>query len=144
MGGDLQEGGCFCGMVRYRMGGEPLSSSICHRVSGRRPAGAQSAARPTITSRAFAFVSGQRVIHLSSPEVRRTFPGGCGTSPTYGRTEDLDTVGVTTTSLDLPEESPPAFHAWMEDKVGREDVDDGLPRFQQGSQADKRKRRSRR
>lgn len=33
------EGGCLCGAVRYRVGGAPISSGICHCRSCRRTSG---------------------------------------------------------------------------------------------------------
>jgi len=132
----IYDGGCFCGRVRYRMTGGPQPSFICHCVSCRWAAGAQSVAWLTGSSEDFSLISGEPVEYRSSPGVTRTFCGGCGTSLTYLHEGDPDTVDVTTTSLDQPEEFPPTHHIWMEDKVGWESVDDGLPQFQRGSPAD--------
>ena len=136
MEGDFRDGGCFCGRVRYRMAGEPQSSDVCHCVSCRRAAGAQSVAWLTVSIEDFSFVSGEPVAYRSSPEVVRTFCGGCGTSLTYRHGGDPDSLDVTTASLDRPEEFPPTYHVWMEDRVGWESVDDGLPQFQRGSSTD--------
>jgi hypothetical protein len=133
MGNDLREGGCFCGKVRYGVTGEPLTSAICHCVSCRRASGAQSVAWLTFPLDGFSFVSGDPVEYRSSAEVRRTFCGGCGTSLTYQHDGDPDFIDVTTASLDLPDELPPARHVWLEDKVGWESVNDGLPQFERGS-----------
>ncbi|MGI8859486.1 MAG: GFA family protein [Rubrobacteraceae bacterium] len=135
MNGEPHEGGCLCGGVRYTVSGYPESSDICHCVSCRQAAGAQSVAWLTFPIGSFSFVSGQPVAYRSSPDVTRTFCGGCGTSLTYRHDGDLDTIDVTTASLDWPEAFPPTYHVWMEDKVGWESIDNRLPRFQRGSPA---------
>jgi len=46
--GEMSEGGCLCGAVRYRMVGAPLSSAICHCASCRRASGAPTVAWLTV------------------------------------------------------------------------------------------------
>ena len=130
MNGDPREGGCLCGGVRYRVAAEPRTSAICHCVSCRRASGAQSVAWVVFPSGAFSFVSGDPAEFRSSAEVSRTFCGRCGTSLTYRHGGDPDSIDLTVASLDDPDEFPPARHIWLEDKVGWESVDDGLPRFE--------------
>jgi hypothetical protein len=129
---DLREGGCLCGGVRYRVAGEARMSAICHCVSCRRASGAQSVAWVVFPSEAFSFVSGDPAEYRSSSGVSRTFCGRCGTSLTYQHDGNADSIDVTTASLDLPDELPPTRHVWLEDKVGWESVNDGLPRFERG------------
>jgi hypothetical protein len=81
----------------------------------------------------FSFVSGDPAEYRSSAEVIRTFCDGCGTSLTYQHNGDPEFIDVTTVSLDLPDEFPPAHHVWLEDKVSWESVNDGLPQFERGS-----------
>ena len=132
MGEDHREGGCLCGGVRYRVAGKPRTSAICHCVSCRRASGAQSVAWVVFPSEAFSLVSGDPAEYRSSAGVSRTFCARSGTSLTYQHDGNPDSIDVTTASLDLPDELPPARHVWLEDKVGWESVDDGLPRFERG------------
>lgn len=132
MGNDHREGGCFCGKVRYGVAGVPRTSAICHCVSCRRASGAQSVAWLVFPSEAFSFTSGDPAEYRSSAEVSRTFCGGCGTSLTYQHDGNPDFIDVTTASLDLPDEFPPARHVWLENKVSWESGNDGLPRFERG------------
>jgi hypothetical protein len=132
----LRDGGCFCGKVRYRTAGKPYTSAICHCVSCRRASGAQSVAWLTFPLESFSFVSGDPVEYRSSAEVSRTFCDGCGTSLTYRHDGDPDFIDVTTASLDLPDEFPPTYHVWLEDKVNWESVNDGLPQFERSSSPD--------
>lgn len=132
MGGDLRDGGCLCGGVRYTVTGEPESSSICHCVSCRRAAGAQSVAWISVPLDNFSFVSGVPAEYRSSEGVIRTFCGACGTSLTCHH-EDEDSIDVTTASLDDPDAFEPTHHIWIEDKVGWEGVEDGRALFGRGS-----------
>lgn len=130
---DARGGGCLCGAVRYSVVGKPEASAICHCVSCRRASGAQSVAWLSLPFESFSFIRGDPVEHRSSAGVSRIFCGGCGTSLTYRRDADPDYIDVTAASLDLPDEFPPTHHVWLEDKVGWESVNDGLPRFERGS-----------
>lgn len=136
MGTEHSEGGCLCGKVRYGVVGEPLGSAVCHCESCRRASGAQSVAWLTFPFDGFSLVSGDPREYRSSPGVSRTFCERCGTSLTYRRDEEPGSIDVTTASLDLPDEFPPARHIWLEDKVGWESVNDGLPRFERGGSPD--------
>ena len=131
-----REGGCFCGKVRFGVDGEPLGSAICHCESCRRASGAQSVAWLTFPFEEFLFVSGDPREYRSSPGVSRTFCESCGTSLTYRRDEEPDSIDVTTASLDQPGEFPPTRHIWLEDKVAWESVNDSLPRFERGGSPD--------
>ncbi len=129
---EVRNGGCFCGVVRYAVAGEPESSSVCHCVSCRRASGAHSVAWLTFPAANFSPVSGEPVEYPSSRGVIRAHCGGCGTSPTYRHEEDAGYVDVTTAVLDLPDRFPPTHHTWLEDGVGWEKAGDGLARFQGG------------
>ena len=132
----MSDGGCLCGDVRYTVTGSPLSGLICHCVSCRRAAGAQSVAWLSFPSRVFSFTSGEPTRHRSSAEVVRTFCGRCGTTLTYHYEGDPDFVYVTAASLDDPEEFPPTHHVWIEDGISWDKANDGLPRFERGDSPD--------
>ena len=132
----MSDGGCLCGNVRYTVAGSPQSRQICHCVSCRRAAGAQSVAWLTFLSRNFSFVSGEPAKYRSSSEVSRTFCGRCGTTLTYQHDGDLDFIDVTAATLDEPGKFPPTHHVWMEDAIGWDSANDGLPRFERGGSPD--------
>jgi hypothetical protein len=135
-GKKMSAGGCLCGRVRYSATGEPQSSLICHCVSCRRAAGAQSVAWVTFSSGGFSWVYGDPVEHRSSAEVTRTFCGNCGTSLTYQHDADPGFIDVSTASLDDPDEFPPTRHVWSEDGIGWDRSNDGLPRFERSTPPD--------
>ncbi len=128
-----RSGGCLCGAVRYEVAGEPEASSICHCVSCRKSAGAQSVAWVVFSYEGFRIVSGEPAAFRSSENVSRTFCVECGTTLTYQHDEDPDAIDITAASLDLPDEFPPTRHVWLEDKLAWDTVDDGLQRFERGS-----------
>src|SRR5262245_7186057 len=94
------EGGCLCGAVRYRATGDSIARSLCHCRTCRLASGAPSLAWVIFRARDFAFIAGQPARFESSPGVIRTFCGRCGTSLTYQRTAETDTIDVTTATLD--------------------------------------------
>ena len=109
-----------------------MRSAICHCVSCRRTSGALTVAWVSFPYRRFSFIEGEPADFRSSDEVSRTFCQSCGTSLTYRDDEDPECIDVTSASLDRPDEFPPTRHIWLEDKLAWEEVDDGLPRFEQG------------
>ena len=77
------DGGCLCGAIRYRLSGKPTNTMICHCQSCRRAAGSPVVAWLTFAAADFQFCKGQPVEFSSSPPVRRSFCGSCGTPLTY-------------------------------------------------------------
>src|SRR5918997_4837740 len=132
----VSEGGCLCGDVRYTVTGPPRAGQICHCVSCRRAAGAQSVAWLTFPSRYFSVISGEPARYRSSAEVSRTFCSRCGTTLTYRHDGDPDLVDVTASSLDDPEEFAPTHHVWLEDGISWDRANDGLLRFERGGAPD--------
>ena len=111
------EGGCFCGAIRYRAGGKPLHSTVCHCESCRKACGAQSVAWITVPAGAFSWTQGEPFRFHSSPGVARTFCGRCGTSLTYAHENRPGEIDLTTGSLDDPEAFPPTEQVFAEMKL---------------------------
>ncbi len=126
-------GGCLCGSIRYETAGDSEAASICHCVSCRKSAGAQSVAWVVFPYGNFRVVSGEPAVYRSSDHVSRTFCGECGTTLTYQHDEDPNSIDITAASLDLPDEFPPTRHVWLEDKLAWETVNDDLHRFERDS-----------
>jgi hypothetical protein len=125
----VSDGRCLCGNVRYTLMGSPQSGLICHCVSCRRAAGAQSVAWLNFPSGQFSLISGEPTEYRSSADVSRTFCGQCGT---YRYEGNPDFVFVTAASLDNPGEFAPTYHAWMEEKISWDRPNDTLPWIEQG------------
>ena len=113
----IEEGGCLCGAVRYRISGEAKVNDVCHCRSCRLAAGAPSVAWTVVRAADFAFVNGEPASYASSPGVIRTFCRVCGTSLTYRNASRPDSVDITTATFDSPERFAPTFEIWMEHKL---------------------------
>jgi hypothetical protein len=129
MTADIIEGGCLCNAVRYRITGRSLAQLICHCQTCRRASGAPSVAWVTFRASDFAFVTAQPTSFHSSPPVTRTFCGKCGTPLTYQHESSLETVDVTTATLDSPGEFAPTREVWIEHKLVWESLDEALPHY---------------
>ncbi len=78
----LISGGCYCGDVRYEATGPSVLVELCHCRSCRRAVGAPVMAWAAFRHSEFAITAGRPTAYESSPGVRRTFCGRCGTSLT--------------------------------------------------------------
>lgn len=130
--GDV-EGGCLCAAIRYRIAGAPLASSVCHCRSCRLASGAAAVAWIVVRSSDFSIVSGHPTAFRSSPQVVRRFCGTCGTALTYQHDDSLDTIDVTTATLDHPERFPPTREIWIEHKLPWVMLNPGLRQYPRGS-----------
>ena len=123
------EGGCFCKAIRYRIAGRPTGSMICHCQSCRRVAAAPVVAWVTVNSKDVRLLLGTPVEFSSSPSVRRSFCGACGTQLFYRKSSEPDSLDVATCSLDDPSAFPPTHHSWLSDDIAWVKFGDGLPTF---------------
>ncbi len=127
------EGGCLCGAVRYRFGGKPTDSIICHCRSCQRASGASTVAWITVARVDFAFARGDASACASSPGVLRRFCGACGSPLTYENVAHPTSVDVTTASLDDPGRFAPTIELWLEQKVAWQALDPRLAHHSRGS-----------
>ena len=129
----LYEGGCLCGAIRYRITGAPRARSLCHCRSCQRAAGAPSVAWVVMNHADFAFVAGRPVVFRSSPGVLRTFCGTCGTSLTYQREAEPQTIDATTATLDSPNDFAPTREIWLTHKLNWERANDTMAHYAESS-----------
>lgn len=113
-------GGCFCGRVRYEIGGQPFNATLCHCPDCRRVTGAPVVGWFTCRPGELVFTRGMSRTFASSAGVTRGFCANCGTALTYARDDLPDEVDVTIASLDRPDDVPARDHthhrhriAWM-------------------------------
>ncbi len=124
-------GGCLCSAIRYAIDGPPLEICVCHCVSCRRSAGADSVAWITVPRSNFHLTAGEPLFHASSPGVARGFCGTCGTSLTYAR-EGEDWIDATLGSFDDPNAVQPRAEAWLEERIGWNPANPDLRPFARG------------
>src|SRR5262245_38234545 len=127
------EGGCLCRSVRYLVTDAPLSSIICHCHSCHKASAAPSVAWLTFNVAKFELLSGQLRSFRSSPGVTRKFCAVCGSPITYESDRDLESIDVTTASLDDPNRFPPVREVWLEHRIAWEVTNETLDQIPRGS-----------
>jgi hypothetical protein len=124
----MAEGGCFCGAVRYRVGGEPIQSDYCHCRMCQRAGGAPVVAWGTWPVSQVTWLKAEPTSFASSDEGRRSFCPACGTPLAFMNPHEPDTIDLTLASLDDPTLFPPRAHIWTSSQVAWLDLGDDLPR----------------
>jgi hypothetical protein len=126
-------GGCLCGAIRYRFTNTPRALTLCHCRSCRLSAGAPAVAWLVLGSDDFTFTAGRPKVFRSSPGVLRSFCDRCGTSLTYQREGQTDTIDVTSATLDAPDAFAPTKEIWLEHKLRWMQANEALPHYAQTS-----------
>ena len=132
-------GGCMCGAVRYETTGDSFGVAHCHchscrRNTRRRNTGAAVATFVGLAREQFNYSAGAPRIFNSSPGVRRSFCGDCGTPLTYEADNHPGEVHVHISTFDRPEAFPPQLHVYFADAIPWLHLDDHLPRHDALSQ----------
>ena len=135
MSGEVHEGGCRCGAIRYRAMAAPYATSLCHCRSCRLSAGAPALAWVIFHEADIGVTRGRLCVHESSPGVQRGFCGQCGTSISYTRANRPGFFDVTTASLDDPESLPPSKEIWTSQRLSWVTPNPELPQFGEFSAA---------
>jgi len=125
------EGGCYCSAVRYAASGKCTNTMVCHCRTCRRVAASPVVAWVTFAKSGFRFAKGLPKEFKSSAQVVRTFCGDCGAPLTYRHDSYVDSLDITTCSLDDPERFPPTHHSWLAHDLDWMKFGDGLPTFQE-------------
>ena len=113
----VSEGGCLCGSIRYRITGEPRSSSVCFCRSCRLASGAPSVGWFVVNTDQYTLLRGQPTTYQSSPPVTRSFCAKCGTPLAYQHTDDRNAIELTTCTLDDPQRFPPTREIWHSQRI---------------------------
>jgi hypothetical protein len=127
------EGGCLCGLVRYRVSGPAIAATLCHCRSCRRASGGTNVAWAVFDKANFEWLAGDPVGFSSSPGIEWLHCADCGSLVGYRRSSRPDQVDVTTATLDDPGLYPPAAEIWLDHRIGWETLDPKLPKFPQSS-----------
>jgi hypothetical protein len=118
----INEGGCLCSTIRFRISGEAIFSDICHCVTCRRAAGAPAVAWLTFDRGQVEILTVHPRTYRSSQGVIRQFCGTCGSQLFYETVTAPATIDITTVSLDNPNLFPPTFEVWLEHRVSWQSV----------------------
>lgn len=128
----VEGGGCMCGAVRVRATGDPFFVGYCHCSDCRKASGA-----PVMVFAGYEAgrveVEGHPAVYGSSPGVRRSFCGGCGTSLFYEDEGLPGEIYVAVGVFDEPERFRPEHHGWMSQALHWLHIHDELPRHGKSS-----------
>ena len=127
-------GGCRCGAIRLRAYGRPDASAIyCHCRDCRKLSGAPVSLFAGYGSEQVETEQGTPKVYESSPGVRRSFCGVCGTLLSYEAERLPGKVYVLVGAFDEAESFEPQAHDWSSQKPGWLDIPDDLPRYRKSS-----------
>jgi GNAT superfamily N-acetyltransferase len=121
-------GGCFCGVIRYRVSAPPGDVAHCHCGICRRTTGAPFVTWATFPGAAFAFTAGVPARLRATPRAVRELCAACGTALTFRETARPNSVDVTVGSMDRPDLVVPGAHIWTSSQLPWVRVVDDLPR----------------
>ncbi|MHA1599438.1 MAG: GFA family protein [Alphaproteobacteria bacterium] len=122
-------GGCLCGAIRYVATGEPLWVAHCHCQSCRRSTGAPFATFVGFAPDQVAFSASAPATYASSPGVRRSFCGDCGTPIAFEADRYPGEIHLYVCTMDAPAEFTPQAHVHVREQLPWLHLDGGLPRF---------------
>jgi len=127
------DGGCLCGAIRYRVGGDPVAATLCHCADCRRASGGTNVAWAVFDREAFEWLKGEAADYSSSPGIHWLFCAACGSTVGYRRSERPDHMDITTGTVDDPDRFPPNVEIWMQEKIGWEAAHSDLPKRERSS-----------
>ena len=122
-------GHCLCRAITYEYDAKPNWTVYCHCESCRRAASAPAVPWISIPRPAFRFTHGTPRSFASSPGVKRTFCGTCGSPLTHEADRIPDEVHVHALSLTDPSSLTPSMHVYAQEQLSWFEVADGLPRY---------------
>ena len=129
------EGGCLCGLIRYRSTAPSVRGVICHCSMCRKHSGAPILAFVHFPADSFSWLTEKPVRYRSSKVSERGFCPKCGSTLMMHEEIMGSYVQVAVGSLDEPDRVQVDDHVWTESQISWFDVKDDLPRFSQNSPA---------
>lgn len=124
---EVHEGGCHCGAVRYSVRGALEDVAHCHCSVCRGVTGGLLVTWATVRCEDFQWLQGTPQRYDSSPSCVRYFCSRCGAH--LALTTDLSpqSIDITLTTLDTPEQVPPTRHIWTASRLPWLHLDEQLP-----------------
>jgi hypothetical protein len=119
----INQGGCLCSAIRFRISGEPAFSGVCHCATCRRASAAPVVGWLTFDRGQVEILSGNPRAYRSSQGVVRQFCATCGSQISYESVERPTTIDITTASMDNPNLFPPTMEVWLEHRLSWQCVD---------------------
>jgi hypothetical protein len=126
-------GGCLCGAIKVRATGEPECVLYCHCSDCRKATGAPVSIFAGYSAEQVEIERGVPGSYESSPGVRRSFCGECGTPLSYEDERLPGEVYLHAGIFDEPELFRPKLHGWDSQRLGWLHISDDLPRYEKSS-----------
>lgn len=127
---EITTGRCLCGAVRYEYRGPPQWVAHCHCDSCRRHTSSSVATYVGVARQAFRFTAAAPMVYASSPGVRRSFCGRCGSPIAYEADRIPDEVHLYHGTLDDPAALPAATgHVHVGEQLPWFEILDDTPRW---------------
>jgi len=130
---EKNEGGCYCGAVRYAIIGSPDWSAHCHCRSCQLACGGGFMTWAKVAAENFSVTEG-KVRHCEkTPGIKRGFCGDCGTTLTYSAGTEVDgqnwqdDAWFAAATLDDPTLASPKSHVYVSHQQPWITLADGLP-----------------
>lgn len=128
MGVRTAEGGCLCGTVRIVARGEPTTVVYCHCRDCRRANGAPVSLFVGYLAEQVDTERGEPRSYESSPGVRRSFCGDCGSPLSYKDERLPGEIHIPVGVFDDPETFEPMEHSWASQRLSWFELGDDLHR----------------
>jgi hypothetical protein len=125
-------GRCLCGDIRYEYWGDPVATLHCHCESCRRHTSAPVATFVCVAENSFRLIGGTPTVYVSSPGVRRTHCGRCGSPIAYESDRRPDQIDLYVGTLDDPAAAAPTCHVHVAEQLPWFETVDTLARYERG------------
>lgn len=124
---DVQEGGCHCGTLRYRLEGDLTDVAHCHCSICRRVSGGLVVTWLTLPRKGFQWMAGEPKRYVAPASCTRFFCGDCGAHVALETTHSPLSIDVTVATLDRPEQVRANRHIWTGSRLPWLHLDEELP-----------------
>ncbi len=125
----MQEGGCLCGAVRFKVSASPINVRTCHCRLCQKSMASPYYARALFDAKAVA-IEGPIGRFPSSERLDRIYCTNCGTRIGTIR-RDGSALGLAVVLFDDRNAFAPADHIWTSEKIDWVVIDDGLPQYRE-------------
>lgn len=122
-------GHCLCRSVAFESEGDVNWVAHCHCESCRRATSSPMTTWVSVARSGFRWCRGEPRYHESSPGVRRSFCGTCGSPLTYEPSGLPDEVHVYAAGLSDARAIEPELHVFVDEQLPWFEVADELPRY---------------
>jgi hypothetical protein len=125
-------GRCLCGDIRYEYRGAPVATLHCHCESCRRHTSCPITTFVCVATARLRYTRGTPVVYASSPGVRRTHCGRCGSPIAYESDRHPEQIDLYAGTLVDAAAAQPSCHVHVAEQLPWLETTDMLPRYERG------------